>query len=751
MKKTLFLFKLILNREIFSVILTPIKAQKMKKIVNLICLLLVQFPLFSQTLSGIIQSNSPIPFASISIKGQSIGTASNADGFFEINDIKEGSYEFIFSAIGFKKLKKNIIIQSGKNSVDISLEPSSYDIDQVVVTGTMKETFLSASPVKVDVVTQKFLKKIATANVMEVIENVNGVQKQINCGVCGTNDIHINGMEGPYTLVLINGMPIMSSLSTVYGLNGIPTSLIKQIEIIKGPSSTLYGTEAVAGVINILTKDPSDVSTIEIESFITSHLEKNIDFAYAPKMEKVDVLLSGNYFKMDNFLDDNEDNFTDIPLSERLSLFNQWNFKRKSQKNLSLSAKYYQEDRSGFVEGWSDSLRGNESIYGESIYTDRIELAASYELPMDEDVRIDASYNYHHQDSYYGDTKYEAYQSIYFANLIWNKQLGHNHDLISGLTYRYQTFVDSTLANINERKFIPALFIQDEITFNRKWTSLLGLRTDYHDEHGFIFSPRLNLKFKPKTYTTFRLNAGTGFRLVNLYTEDHAFLTGSREVLVVEDLKPEESYNINLNANHIFSLGRSTGTIDIDAFYTYFTNKISPDYDVNPNQIIYANLNGFSVSRGLAFNIQQNFDFPLSVKAGGTILDVYSVDDNNIREDELFAPSFTGVFSLSYNWDIINTSIDWTAKVTGPMSLPTFPYPFERAEESPWFSQHHLQIKKVFSESLTAFMGVKNVFNYTQESPLVDWQNPFGDDFDTSYAYGPLQSRRFLFGLSVKL
>ena len=749
--KTLFLFKLILNREIFSVILTPIKAQKMKKIVNLICLLLVQFPLFSQTLSGIIQSNSPIPFASISIKGQSIGTASNADGFFEINDIKEGSYEFIFSAIGFKKLKKNIIIQSGKNSVDISLEPSSYDIDQVVVTGTMKETFLSASPVKVDVVTQKFLKKIATANVMEVIENVNGVQKQINCGVCGTNDIHINGMEGPYTLVLINGMPIMSSLSTVYGLNGIPTSLIKQIEIIKGPSSTLYGTEAVAGVINILTKDPSDVSTIEIESFITSHLEKNIDFAYAPKMEKVDVLLSGNYFKMDNFLDDNEDNFTDIPLSERLSLFNQWNFKRKSQKNLSLSAKYYQEDRSGFVEGWSDSLRGNESIYGESIYTDRIELAASYELPMDEDVRIDASYNYHHQDSYYGDTKYEAYQSIYFANLIWNKQLGHNHDLISGLTYRYQTFVDSTLANINERKFIPALFIQDEITFNRKWTSLLGLRTDYHDEHGFIFSPRLNLKFKPKTYTTFRLNAGTGFRLVNLFTEDHAFLTGSREVLVVEDLKPEESYNINLNANHIFSLGRSTGTIDIDAFYTYFTNKISPDYDVNPNQIIYANLNGFSVSRGLAFNIQQNFDFPLSVKAGGTILDVYSVDDNNIREDELFAPSFTGVFSLSYNWDIINTSIDWTAKVTGPMSLPIFPYPFERAEESPWFSQHHLQIKKVFSESLTAFMGVKNVFNYTQESPLVDWQNPFGDDFDTSYAYGPLQSRRFLFGLSVKL
>ena len=722
----------------------------MKKIIYIICFLTLQFPLYSQSLSGTIKSDIPIPFASISVKGQSIGTASNADGFFEINDIKAGSYELVFSAIGFNKLKKNISIQAGKNTLDIILEPSSYDIEQVVVTGTMKETFLSTSPVKVDVVTQKFLKKVATSNVMEVIENVNGVQKQINCGVCGTNDIHINGMEGPYTLVLINGMPVMSSLSTVYGFNGIPTSLIKQIEIIKGPSSTLYGTEAVAGVINILTKEPLDVSTIELESFITSHFEKNIDFAYAPKMKKVDVLLSGNYFKMDNFLDDNKDNFTDIPFSERLSLFNQWNFKRKSRKKFSLSAKYFQEDRSGGVKEWNENLRGNDSIYGESIYTDRIELAASYELPMDEDVRIDASYNYHHQDSYYGNTKYEAFQNIYFANLIWNKSIGHNHDFISGLSYRYQTFMDSTLANINERKFIPAFFVQDEITLNRKWTSLLGIRTDYHDEHRFIFSPRMNLKFKPKTYTTFRLNAGTGFRLVNLFTEDHAFLTGSREVLVVEDLKPEESYNINLNANHIFSLGRSTGTIDIDAFYTYFTNKITPDYDVNSNQIIYANLDGFSVSRGLAFNIQQNFEIPLSIKAGGTFLDVYSVYDNNIRENELFAPSFTGVFSLSYNWDKINTSIDWIAKVTSPMSLPTFPYPFERVEESPWFSQHHLQIKKVFSESLTAFIGVKNVFNYTQESPLVDWQNPFGDDFDTSYAYGPLQSRRFLFGLSVK-
>ena len=729
---------------------------KTHNVLKFSCLFLYMFlhlTSYSQSITGFVFStdNQGISFSSVNVKGQSIGTASNADGFFELNDIKVGEYEFVFSAIGHKKFKKKVKIKQGTNTLNVILEASTYDLDQVVVTGTMKEQFLSASPVKVDVVTQKFLEKIATSNVMEVIENVNGVQKQINCGVCGTNDIHINGMEGPYTLVLINGMPIMSSLSSVYGLNGIPTSLIKQIEIIKGPSSTLYGTEAVAGVINILTKNPKDVSPIELDAFLTSHQEKNIDFAFAPKMNKVDMLFSGNLFQMSHFLDDNADNFSDIPLSERLSLFNQWNFKRKSEKSFALSAKYYLENRSGGVKEWDESLRGSDSIYGESIYTDRLELAATYQMPWEEDVRIDASYNYHHQDSYYGDTKYEAYQSIYFANLLWSKRLGHAHDILSGLTYRYQTFIDSTLADVDEKKFIPALFVQDEITFNRKWTTLLGMRSDYHDEHGFIFSPRLNVKFKPQTYTTFRLNAGTGFRIVNLFTEDHAFLTGSREVLVVEDLLAEESYNINLNANHIFSLGRSTGTLDFDAFYTYFTNKITPDYDSNPNQIIYANLDGFSVSRGVAFQIQQNFDFPMSLKAGGTVLDVYSVDENNEREDELFAPSFSGVFSLSYKWNTINTSMDWTAKVTGPMFLPTFPKPFERAEVSPWFSQHHLQIKKVFSEKLSAYIGLKNVFNYTQDSPLIDWQKPFGDDFDTSYAYGPLQSRRFLFGLSIKL
>jgi outer membrane receptor for ferrienterochelin and colicins len=704
----------------------------------------------AQSLSGIIvgADSNPIPFANVSINSLSIGTSSDLQGKFRLENLEKGSYQLVVSVLGFKKWKKQIQLLDGENLLTIELLSSSYDLEQVVISGTMKESFLSESPVKVDVLTTKFLEKVATSNLMEVIGTVNGVQKQVNCGVCGTNDIHINGMEGPYTLVLIDGLPIVSSLATVYGLNGIPTSLIKQVEIIKGPSSTLYGTEAVAGIINIITKSPNDVSKYELDTYASSHLEKNIDFSFAPKTKKFKMLFSGNYYNLNHFIDDNNDTFSDVPLSERITLFNKWSFDRKSKKILSFSLKAYNENRSGGEKDWfNEKIRGDSIEYGESIWTDRLEFSGSYELPFINNLRLDASYSYHFQDSYYGNTRFEAMQKIYFSNLIWNKKIGHNHDLVMGYTHCYQTFVDSTLALINDKKFIPAVFIQDKISINKDLIFLIGARLDNHKQHGNIFSPRLNIKQNLGTYTSLRLNGGTGFRIVNLFTEDHAFLTGSRQVQVLEDLQPEQSYNVNLNINHIYTLGSSSGTIDFDMFYTYFTNKITPDYDVSPNLIVYDNLEGYAISKGIAFNIQQNFENNLKMSAGGTYLDVYSFLENQ-KEGELFAPVFSSIFSIGYFYN--KMSFDWIGNITGPMLLPTFEPPFQRLDKSPWFSQHDVQLKKDFNSNFSMYLGVKNVFNYTQETPLIDWQNPFGDDFDTSYAYGPLQKRRILIGLSLK-
>src|SRR5690606_7025256 len=152
------------------------------------------------------------------------------------------------------------------------------------------------------------------ANIFEALQIVNGVRPQLNCNVCNTGDIHINGLEGPYTLVLIDGMPIVSGLSTVYGLSGIPNSLLERVEIVKGPASSLYGSEAVGGLINIITKSPAGAPRFSADINSTSWGETNTDFGFRANLGKSAVLVGVNYFNYSNPIDNNDDNFTDVTL-----------------------------------------------------------------------------------------------------------------------------------------------------------------------------------------------------------------------------------------------------------------------------------------------------------------------------------------------------------------------------------------------------------------------------------------------------
>ncbi len=733
--------------------------KKRKKIILLITSFQYVFIALAQTgsIKGIVRDSiAAVPFANIGIKGTTQGTTSSLEGYFLFNNVPSGEQELIVSVLGYEKFRKKINVENGITAdVSIILTPSSVSLDQVVVTGTMKETFISASPVKVEVITQKFLQTNPTNNIIEAVQTVNGVQEQINCGVCGTNDIHINGMEGPYTLVLIDGMPIMSALATVYGFNGIPTSLVDRVEIIKGPSSTLYGSEAVGGVINIISTKPEKMPVIGFNTYYTSHRELNVDFAVTPKLgKKVTTTLSGNYYRNQYRMDFNDDNFTDIPLNNRFTLFNKWSIARKEHRIANIALRYYTENRFGGVLQWQPENRGSDTIYGESIYTNRLEVIGSYQLPVsNHHLRIDYSYNFHDQNSYYGKTPYSAQQQIFFSNLLWNRKFG-KHDVLTGITLRYQTYKDNSLANPDERKFIPGIFVQDEYSIGKSSVLLAGVRLDHHENHGFIFSPRLSFKQKIGTYTSVRLNSGTGFRLVHLFTEDHAALTGARQVVIKNNLEPEQSYNVNLNINHVYSFAKGTGTLDVDAFYTYFTNKIIPDYTTDPNLIIYDNLSGFGVTRGFAASINHSFGFPLKINVGGTFQDVYQVTENllgeKVKQKQLFTPAFSGTFVVGYKFRKLKLSIDYTGRVMGQQKLPHYDAPFTRPEISPWFTIQNVQLTKEI-KSFSVYAGVKNIFNWTQSSPLVDPANPFGKDFDTAYAWGPLQVRRFFVGLRWSL
>ncbi len=702
----------------------------------------------SAAVQGIVvrQSGEAIPYASVSVLGTQRGVVADGAGRFRLEGLLRGGLVLIASAQGFGAVEQAVTTTDG-GIVTIVLELDPVALEALTVTGTMKSTTVAQSPVKVTVVPSAVLQRNATNNLVEAVQFVNGIYNQVDCGVCYTNNLRINGMEGPYTAVLIDGMPLMSSLAAVYGLNGINPALIEQIEIVKGPSSTLYGSEAMAGVINVITKDPRFAPRLAIDAWGTSDAEGNVDFAASTRPGDVSGFLSGNLAYSDRFVDGNGDGFTDFPLNRRGVVFGKMDVSPQGERRATLTAKYLYEDRFGGVEGWTRADRGSNEVYGESIYTNRVEMLGSYLPGWSDEIRFEGSYSWHDQDSWYGDSPYDATQHIAFGNALWGSMLGR-HDLLLGASLRYQTYDDNTPATVAvDRRLIPGVFAQDEVRFSNRMTLLGGMRADHHEEHGVIASPRAALKWDVYEHTAVRLNAGTGFRVVNLFAEDHAALTGARDVLIASELEPERSRSITVNVNQVVEFGPSPMMIDLDLFHTRFSNKIVPDYDVNPNQIVYDNLEGHAVSRGIGLTLNQNVDFDRFLySVGVTLQDVYTVEADD-QSDEFFAPNIRGVLSATYNVRSLPMRVDYTGSITGPMRLPVYAAPFTRAERSPMYSIHNVQTSWRIENGAEFYLSVKNIFDYVQPTALIDPANPFGDDFDTAYVYGPLRGRHIMLGL----
>ncbi len=701
----------------------------------------------------VLSETSPVPFAQVSIKGNPRVFEANAEGRFVLEHLRPGAHVILVTAMGYETLERTVLVRPGQTTtVSLEILPSAIALNPIVVTGTMRETFVSESPVKVDVVNVRFLQRNTTNNLMESIQNVNGLETQIDCAVCYTNNIRINGMEGPYTAILIDGMPIMSSLATVYGLNGINPAMIEQVEIIKGPSSTLYGSEAMGGVVNLITKDLRFAPRYALDLRAQSTGERILDFALSPGSSSLRTSISGSVQLMDEFLDENGDNFSDIPKNNTATFFGKLAYEPGDRPVFGLAAKYYYEDRWGGVSEWRPSDRGSDAVYGESIYTNRVELIGNLTPSFMGDWRLDFSYAWHDQDAVYGDTPYVGEFHTYFGNLtragIWRE----DHNYLVGLTARHLVHDDNTVATAQSyNRFIPGVFFQDEYTPTAQWSLLGGMRLDHHENHGIIASPRASLKFSPEGLddTTFRINAGTGFRVVNAFSEDFAGIVhGSRDVIVGEDLDPEKSWSVTGNINQILDLGGNPMMVDLDLFYTRFDNQLVADYDADPYLIVFRNLDGMSVTRGVSLSFNQNFsNLPLLYSFGMTFQDVYT-EENGFKEKMEFSPDFTGTWSVAYT-SPIGLTLDYTGNVMGPKRMPEYDPPFQRDPESETYAIHNLQGTLNLGGGREVYASVKNIFDWTQGSPLVDPANPFGDSFDTAYIYGPIYGRYFQAGLRL--
>lgn len=738
------------------------------------------------SISGkILAEGVPQKTIGVYLEGTDNTTFSDSLGTYQFSELPAGRYKIKAALDGYPRFNQEISLKEDENAevnMIFKSTENSADIEDVVITGTMKTVRRSESPVSVEVYSPAYFKKNPTPNIFDALQNVNGVRPQLNCNICSTGDIHINGLEGPYTMILIDGMPIVSSLGTVYGMSGIPNSLVERIEIVKGPASSLYGSEAVGGLINVITKNPQTAPLFNADVFSTTWGEYNADIGFKLNVGKRAKVLTGiNYYLNQNPEDNNHDHFTDVTLQDRISVFQKWNFDRRENRLFSIAGRYMYEDRWGGDIRWNKSYRGGDEIYAESIYTNRAEIFGNYQLPLQEKMFFGFSFVNHDQDSRYGTTSYIANQKIAFGQLTWDKKIGR-HDILMGSALRYTYYDDNTAGTANiegqnepENTYLPGVFVQDEIGLAENHKLLLGVRYDYNNVHGNILTPRMAYKWSINKNNILRLNAGTGFRVVNLFTEDHAALTGARDVVILNDLKPEQSYNANLNyIKKIFLGSGSVINLDATAFYTYFTNRIVPDYETNTTQIIYDNINGHAISKGLSLNADLNFFNGLKFILGGTLME-NTITEDGITEHQILTEKFMGTWAVSYKVRPWNLTLDYTGNLYSPMRLPLLGNLDPRKPYSPWWSIQNIQFTYEGFKDFEIYLGVKNLLNWTPNKgnpfiiarandPFDDHvefdsngqviatpENPYALTFDPNYVYAPNQGIRGFLGLRFNL
>ncbi|MEK9612879.1 MAG: TonB-dependent receptor, partial [Flavobacteriaceae bacterium] len=395
---------------------------------------------------------------------------------------------------------------------------------------------------------------------------------------------------------------------------------------------------------------------------------------------------------------------------------------------------------------------------------------------FDKAFSLQFSFNNHHQNSVYGTTHFNANQTIGFGQFLWDKSFQKN-DFLIGIAYRYSFYDDDTTATFNEGlklnqkeiTHLPGIFIQNEIKINAKNSLLLGARYDFNSIHGGIFTPRFNYKRNNADNSSiWRLSLGSGYRIAQIFTEDHASLTGAREVVFLNDLDPEKSWNANLN--YVQKIYLKQGTIlnfDSQFFITEFSNKIVPDYDSNPNQIVFDNLYGRSITQGVSLNMNALFRGGVRVNLGATFIDSY-IEENGLKSIPYLTERFHGVWKLQKKINRSNLTVDLTGTITGPLKLPTLGDLDPRDQFAPTFSIVNLQITKAWNSRFETYGGVKNILDFTPPSnsiarsfdpfdrgvdfdlngnAIATENNPFALTFDPSYVYASNQGIRIFFGL----
>lgn len=725
-------------------------------------------------------SEENIPYATILIVGTDKGTISNEVGQFEFRNLKPGRYTLRVSAIGYKTQEKSVEVNTQYTTLlHFQLEEESYMTDEVVVSANRNEVKRHDAPVVVNVMSAKLFEMVNSTDLAKTLNFQSGLRVENNCQNCGFLQVRINGLDGPYSQILINSRPIISALSGVYGLEQIPTNMIERVEVVRGGGSALFGANAVGGTINIITKDPIN-NSFQFGSTLSTTDEgsweqvMNGNVSLVAKDNSYGIALYETY-RNRNPYDRDGDGFSELGKLNMNTFGFRAYYRPTHFSRINLEYHTTNELRRG---GNKFDLQPHETDITEQTRHVINSGGISYDLFWKE---------YKHKLSFYGSMQHTDRNSYYGAqqdpnaygktkDLTWvaggmyvgnlNQCLFAPSSLTAGLEYQDNTLHDVMTGyqrDMEQQVRIASLFLQNE--WKMRYISLLaGLRFDKHNliDH-LIVSPRINLLWKPSEALQGRLTYSTGFRAPQAYDEDlHVTAVGGEgvQITLADGLKEERSNSYSGSIDWTFPMGHWQGNLLIEGFYTDL-------HHVFVLQDIGRNDQGFMIKERRNGNGARVYGVNLDAKvAHGREAQLqlgFTAQQSRYTHDEAWTevdgaelttrrmprtPNYYGYFTFS-SAPLKRFDFSLSGTYTGSMIVPHYAGYIAQdvMEKSSDFFDLNLKLNYTFilhdHINLQVNAGVQNLFNSFQK----DLDK--GEYRDAGYFYGPTQPRTIFFGVKI--
>ncbi len=736
----------------------------------------------------VLDRDGAVAFATVYIAELNKVTSTDRTGSFTFDDVPEGQYSLEVSLIGYKTFSKGINVSQELGQIEVKLEKELLLIDEVVVTGTKTFKRKTNSPVVVNVIDSKNLSNVQACNLSEGLKFQTGLRVETDCQTCNYSQLRMNGLAGGYSQILVNGRPIFSPLTSLYGLEQLPVNMIDRIEVVRGGGSSLYGSSAIGGTVNVITKIPTESNGALSYTMQDIGGEKDHQFTANTTILNADKTLGASFFlnaRNRSAYDHNNDNFSELPELTNKSFGMNMMFKPSSNQKLEWSISNLNEYRYGGElsdktahltlqseernhDIWMTSLdyqrnfaegKGSFIFYGAGQYTDRTHYTGIF---PDDSMEI----NVHLSNPPYGQStsvtgqggvqlNYE-YSNFGLGKNIWTLGSEYIVDDIEDEIQAYNYLVDQTTRNLG-------VFVQSDWMVNSNVTLLSGLRMDHHNlVDRLILSPRLSLMYKWRQFLQWRMSFATGFRAPQAFDTDlHIAFAGGgiSRVQLDDDLSEERSKSWSTSINYDFPSEHYIVGFTVEGFYTELDDAFYLD-PVGEDEFgeVFVKKNGAgAIVKGLSLEGRANYDKRVQLELGVTYQrsefkeEVEYIDELPGTKSFIRTPDWYGFAMLS-----ITPNDSWYGNLnyvyTGEMLVPHFAgAPNQLKDEmisTESFSEldvkcgYLIDVQK-WGLEVDLYAGVKNVLDAYQ--PRFD----IGKNRDSNFVYGPAAPRTFFVGTKV--